>query len=162
MEREYVVLSKRLKATKAYYAPRIEPEHLKAAACEGRAAIQHLNGGIEAFAALWTTNEPLWLELGTVWLSEELRGNGRRHELMAEVMQLAPQGSRLFLFTSVGSIVCSAVELGFRPVTTKTHPGVLLWASYVGVVCRLPDSIHPIAPRKWGVPEEGKRWLFMR
>jgi N-acetylglutamate synthase-like GNAT family acetyltransferase len=145
MEREVVVLSARLKATKAYYAPRIEPEQLEAAIRDGRAAIRRKDGEIEALAVLWPTNDPKCLELGTVWVGEGLRGNGLREELMAELVQRVPPDISLFLITPIEAIMRSAERLGFRAVTTKTHPKLLVWASEVGIVTRLPDSIHPEA-----------------
>lgn len=162
MKREVEVLSARLKATKAYYAPRIEPEQLEAAIRDGRVAIRHKDDQIEALAVLWPTNDPRCLELGTVWVGERLRGNGLRDELIAESAALAPAGTSLFLITPVESVMRSVLILGFQAVTTKTHPKLLVWASEVGIVTRLPDSIHPQSPETWGTPEEGERWLFMR
>ncbi len=165
MEEEYVVLSQRLKATKAYHAPRIEPEHLKAAVSEHRATVRYLNGQIEAFAALWPTRySRKCCEIGTVFVGDALRGNGLCGKLVAETAEiLAPQGASLFLITKDPAAMCAAENLGFRPVTTQSHPDVLEGAMKRDVVCRLPTSIHSIvAPNTWGTPKAGERWLFMR
>lgn len=82
--------------------------------------------------------------------------------LNKEALASAPKGVSFFLITSEEETMRSASALGFLPVTTRTHPEILKWASEVGVVCRLPDSIHPIAPGTWGAPKGGEQWLFVR
>jgi len=161
-----VVLLRRLQAEPGYYAPRLTPERLAAAIQERRAVIRWCDGHIAAITVLWPTNRPDWMELGTVWVGEGLRGRGLRNELMAEAVALAPNGVSLFLFSSVGKIMQSAISLRFEPMTTEKYR-VLWWASEVGVVCRLPNSIHPMFIRGEGPfyrrPEkEGERWLFIR
>ncbi len=159
---EIVVLSKRLKAVPSYYVPRLEPEQLAAVIRKRHAVIMWQEDRIEAFAALWPTNLPNCFELGTVWVGEGLRGQGLRGVLMAEAIALARKDADLFLFTSVGKIMESAALLGFEPITTSKER-VLLWASDVGVVTRLPRSIHPIVgPDVWGKPKEKERWLFWK
>ncbi len=161
--KEVKMLSDRLKATRKFYAPRIEPENLGTAIREGRAAIRRLDDRIEAFAALWPTNDPGWYELGTIWVGERLRGNGLRQDLMAEVVALTPAGRGLFMFTPNEAIMDSAVKLGFVLVTTDTRPDVLLWGSRLGIAERLRESINANTPRaSCDVSTEGMRRLFIR
>lgn len=157
MEQKIPVLSRRLMATKAY-APRVEPSLLLAAIRERRAAVRVKDGSIEAFAALWPTFDAKWWELGTVWVGEGMRGNGVCDEIMAETVALAPHGSHLFLITPVECIICAADQLGFIPVTESVRPGVLRWASEVGIVMRLPKSVWQCE----ALPKAGERWLLMR
>ena len=163
---EIAVLSKRLKAEPGYYAPRLEVEHLERAIRERRAVFYFYGGHIEAFAALWPTNRTDWLELGTVWVGKSLRGKGLRNALMTETVALVPKGASLFLFSSVEKIQESADGLGFEPMTTEVFPGLLGWASEVGIVCRLPGSIHPVRNcgeyHEWGTPKPGERRFFIR
>lgn len=164
MHPKWTVLSEEITATGRYYNPRLTPRKLSGRYCAGRAVIRQTKGSdcqIQAYAALWNANKSGWYELGTVWISAALRGNGLCRELMEKVVGLAPPDTGLFLFTDVASVMNAALGLGFVPVTTKTHPCILRWASKAGVVTRLPDSIHPIAPDRWAEPEAGERWLFM-
>ncbi len=174
MQRKWKVLSETLNAetkkSHAYHTARLTPRALSSRYYAGRAAIRETTsvvGGapvVQAYAALWRTNwYPKWYELGTVWVGESLRGNGLYRDLMREAAGLAPEGANLFLITREEKIMRTAQELGFRSVTTQTDPKLLLWASEVGIVCRLPTSIHPIVgPDVWGTPTDGRRWLFIR
>ena len=162
MQRKWIALCRALKEAGKYYEPRLKARLLSGRYHACRPVIRICDHAIQAYAALWRTNHPDWYELGNVWVGKRLRGRGLRDILMMEAMAVAPQGAHLFLITSVGAIKISAERLGFKRVTTQTHPELLQWASEVGVVCRLPSSIHPIGQCEWQPFVEGKRSLFLR
>lgn len=150
------------KEPKAYHAPRLNPEQLILAISDGRAVIRCHRLRIIAFAALWPTYDPNCLEIGTVWVALEKRGNGPLHYLMTEVVGLAPRDADLFLITTQQAVMRSAEMLGFRRITTDVMPDVLKWASGKHVVERVPKSVHGIAQDGWGLTQNGDRQLFMR
>ena len=167
MQRKWEVLSEALKATGKYYPERLTPRLLSSRYYAGRAVIRETtevigNRTIQAYAALWPTNEPKWFELGTVYVGDSLRGRGLRNDIMSEAVRLASAGAKLFLITDVEGVMHSAEKLGFAAVTTQKQPNLLRWASWAGVVCRLPGSIYPIAPGVWGTPKSGERWLYWK
>lgn len=163
---EIIDLSQRLKAEPGgYYRPRLEPEQLASVIRAKMAVFRKFEGRIEAFAALWPTYLESWVEFGTVWVGQGLRGKRLHCQLMAEAMHLVPDGTNACMFSSIGKLMDSAQLLDFQPVTTERHR-VLLWASDVGVVQRLPRSIHPDVYSSgvisWEKPRDGVRWLFWR
>jgi len=167
MQRKWKILSETLSETGKYYAPRLKPRLLAGRYYARRAAIRETtevigDRSVQAYAALWRSSHLAWYELGTVWIGEDLRGNGLLDELMAEVVGLAPRGANLFLITPVEAIMDSAQKLGFHQVTTQTHSRLLSWASEAGIVTRLPGSVYPIAPNIWSTPTAGERWLYLK
>lgn len=173
MQQKWTVLSEKLNAeakkSHVYNTARLTPRALSGRYYARRAVIRETSsviGGspaVQAYAALWRTNcYPGWYELGTVWVGPNLRGNGLYRDLMKEAASLAPTSANLFLITREQKIMRTADELGFKRVTTQTHPHLLLWASHVGIVCRLPTSIHPVAPGEWKPALDGERSLFFR
>ena len=164
MQRRWEVLSQTLLGeTGKYHTPRLTPRLLSKRYYARRAVIRETAPGmphsvIQAYTALWPTDRKRkWYELGTVWVGEPLRGNGLRDELMAQAMALVPEETSFFLFTSSEAIMRSAGSLGFITATTHSYPDLLMWASDLGVVQRLPGSIH----NRCDVPESGKRTLFI-
>ncbi|PIR83632.1 hypothetical protein COU18_03035 [Candidatus Kaiserbacteria bacterium CG10_big_fil_rev_8_21_14_0_10_51_14] len=156
MQRKWEVLAEKLKAEKAYYLPRLTPRNLSARQYAGRAIIRESNENhgdrtISAYAALWRSHDPTWYELGTVWVSAELRGNGFCRNIMTELIALAPADIRLLMFTADVAIMRAAHGLGFFEVGNPSHPSNEPWAIRVGVSARLPGIDNP----------EGRR-LFVR
>ena len=164
MQPKWIVLSQCLRGAGGYYNARLTPRFLSSRYYARRAVIREtteIKGDriIEAYTALWPTYRKEWYELGTVWVTDTLRGNGVRARIMDEATNLAPEGARLFLITAVGSITRSAQDLGFFPVTIRTHPSLLLWASEIGMGERLPSSARSVDEPAF---VEGVRTLFIR
>lgn len=161
---QWVVLSNRMKAATAYYASRIEPEHLKGAYDAGQAAIREwptslFDGNeIYAFAALWPTWDPGWSEFGSAFVYGENGGKGVMKTMMAELIGRA-SGKNLFFISKDPAIMHLGMQYGFIRMTTSVHPGILRWAAYAGLTCRIPGTVHEVG---WPPPKDGERWLFMR
>ena len=167
MQRKWIVLSQTLTTTGVYHTARTTARRLSSRYYAGKAVIRESakevgDRTIEAYAASWATMLPDWYEIGTVWIVDRLRSNGLARQLMMEIIQLVSRDDRFFLITREATIMKLALELGFVPVTTRTHPDILQWASKIGIVARLPASVHPIAPNTWARPQAGERWLFVR
>jgi len=171
VQKKWDVLSKKLIAAGIYRGSRLAPRHLSSRYYAGRAVIRETceemgDRTILAYTAIWPTELPEWSELGTVWVSPELRGNGLVCKLMHATVNLLD--TNFFLITDRESVMKAALQLGFIPATTQSKPGITRWASDVGVVCRLPETIYPVSPSRgdipptWATPERGKRWMFVR
>ena len=164
MMEQWVVLSSRMKTAAAYYAARLEPEHLKGADDAGRAVIRKWPTSlfdapeIYAFAALWPTWDPEWLEFGSAFVHGENGGKGVMKEIMAELIGRA-SGKNLFFISKDPAIMHLGMQYGFIRMTTSVHPNILRWAAYAGLTCRIPGTVHELG---WPAPKPGERWLYMR
>ncbi len=163
-KRKWAALSETLKKVGIYNNARLDPRLLSSQFHSGRAIIRETpelvgHRTIQAFAALWGTADPLWWEIGTIWVDPRLRGNGLLSELVTDSTSLAPKGGNLFLITSERAVMISGVNHGFRPVTKALMPDIEAWAATVGLGYRLPrTALQEIPP----FPVAGERWLFVR
>jgi hypothetical protein len=76
--------------------------------------ILDLDQNIIATAMLWEVNgQPLWYEMGTVWVDLEHRGNKLGHTVFESITGKIPQGSSAFLLTTSPRIIHSAKTYGY-------------------------------------------------
>lgn len=75
-----------------FLADRTTPELLRANFEAKRAVMLELNGVIIGYAALWTTESPQWVELGSLWVAPEFRGWRLSSLLYEERLKLVPEG----------------------------------------------------------------------
>ncbi|MEY4747437.1 MAG: hypothetical protein RLZZ416_486 [Candidatus Parcubacteria bacterium] len=164
LKQKWRVLCHGLKAEGTYFEARLDPHLLCDRAFRGYAAVRETdeivgNRTIIAYGALWPTSDKSWLEVGSLYVHPAHRKNGLHMEIMSELVKRVPEGGRLFLITADKRVMQLASDFGFVRVSSTTHPNVLRWASEVGIVCRLPKSVHKIG---WPAPEANERWLFIR
>ncbi len=165
MQERWIVLSQALERERKYFEDRLKPRLLSGRYYARRAVLretQEITVGmrlIQAYAALWKTRREGWYEVGTVWVAEDLRSKGLQNELMREIVAIAPEDVSLFLITSATSIMRSAINLGFDPVTTTTMPNLDVWTASVGLDERLPRTALRESNSRL---TEGERWLFVR
>ena len=154
---EIDVLSGLLVAEKIYHKGRIDSVSLRRRIGTGNATVLREGGNIICFGALWPTNA-LLVELGTIYVHPDKRGNGYQQEIVNGLLALVPGGMRPFFITHNGCLMKRARQNGFAPITTGTYPDILMCAVRAGIVCRLPPSIHS----EEAIPVPGERWFFMR
>lgn len=163
MKQKWDVLSSELKAAKIYRGDRIDPESLQRRVYSGRGVIRETcevvgHRTIFAYGALWPTWLPQWWEVGTLWVRQCHRGKGLTNEILENLIRRAPSGAHLLLFTREERIIRILGRHGFQFVTTRAEPDILLLASDLGIVQRLPEGIHD----RLDAPEPGTRSLFVR
>ncbi len=165
MQDRWIVLSEQIRAEGKYFSARTTARKLSKRFYAGRAVVRQIDSPVaslrfvQGYAALWRTAVDGWYELGTVWVTPELRGNGVQFDLMTELVAKAPQGKGLFLITDAFPVMRTAGILGFRPVTLATMPDVHDWSAVVDLGERLPrTALLEALP----MPKDGERWLFIR
>lgn len=96
---------------------------------------------IKAFCALWQTNDPNFLELGTLWVSPEYRGTGVAKVIFGVCDDLVPQISQ-FLLTADPAIVAIAIKRGWRLEGNNWNgSGTFPWNTIIGPLwVRYPES----------------------
>ena len=174
MEQKWIDLSDTLIKAGKYYLPRLTSQLLSSRYDAGCAVIREVpkrtGNRIEAYAALWQAYEERledWMEVGTVFVSPAIAGNGVCGEIMREIVALAPADKNLFLVTDVMPVMRAAEELRFVPVTLETFTiPIKLVRELLGPDRKIPESICPHCfsggRRTFGVPKNGERWFFYR
>lgn len=113
--RIWETLAKSLQEEAAIMGYRNTPENLKNIHRLGLAALEIEGGKIIAFAALWPTNHPLWLEIGSIWVDRDFRGRKHSSRIFQQLIrQKIPTGKKTFLVThNVSSIIHLVEKHGF-------------------------------------------------
>lgn len=112
------ILSERMKRAKAFMASRITPEVLEHAYRTGRAVIveRETDDEIIGYAGVWDTPDPLWLELGAIWVAEEARGHGHGTDLYDRRLALVPDTHQVCVLTGSDEAAHLALRNGFSEV----------------------------------------------
>lgn len=89
-------------------------EHM---AQRGRAVVLEEDDQIFGYGAVWDTNEPRVLELGSFWVADEYRGNGHGREVFEKRLLLIPPKCKVVSITSSPQAAQLALQHGFREST---------------------------------------------
>ena len=105
-------LVQKLQNEESLLASRITAETVAQMFEENRAVAYGTSDVVSAFCALWPTHDPKYLELGTLWAAEKLRGMGLAHCVFNICEALQPDKS-LFLITARPAVVVMAIKNGW-------------------------------------------------
>lgn len=112
-------LAESLQEEAAIMGYRNTPRNLKRIHDSGLAAMEiGKDGKIIAFAALWPTGHPSWLEIGSVWVDRNFRGRKLSSGIFRQLIrEMIPAGKQAFLIThSVSRIIHLVERHGFIKV----------------------------------------------
>ena len=137
-----VVLSERMRCEKALLGGQVMPESLQQALEEGRAEFVERGGGIIAFGALWTRESVV--ELGSLWVAQEHRGQKHSSAVFARLVTRAPVSLRLFLITHEPHVVHLALKHGLYETARESWVAAIPWSASCGPCDRLveADKMH--------------------
>jgi len=98
---------------------RITPERLREAYGRNRAVIIEQGDRIVGIGALWETDHPQWLELGSFFVPRDMRGGGIGSRIYRQRLELVPGGMRCFTVTHNPKAVQLAKRHGFSSLTVR-------------------------------------------
>ncbi len=117
-----------------YYSPAELEEIIN----ENRAIVFEENGKLSAFGS-WTFHGD-WVEVHTLYISPEFRGQGYLRKLFSGIYErLKEVKSRAFFFTQSPAVAHVAEEFQFKPALYSNLPA--------GILFRL--ILHRSQPRRW-------------
>jgi GNAT superfamily N-acetyltransferase len=98
---------------------RISPSKLEEVYGAGHAVTIERGQGIIGFYASWPTEDPLWHELGSLWVAKPFRGQSIGSELFSKLArQLSPK-QRYFIVSHNPRVVTLAKKRGFAEATKE-------------------------------------------
>lgn len=118
MKKLWEGLSENLQKEETIMGYRNTAQNLRKLYLKKLAAIRINENKMIAFAALWPTNDPFWLEAGSVWVHPEFRGKRYSSETFQELIQKsARDGKNIFSIThSVREMIHLFEKHGFVEV----------------------------------------------
>lgn len=119
-----------------FLAERISPPHLEAMYRAGRAVLRRRDWRIIAFAALWETERPDWMELGSFWVHPAYRGAHLGSTLYDERLALIPEGTHGFVVSHNERAVHLALTHGFTEATRDSWQALAPYDLVCGVCDR--------------------------
>ncbi len=133
MMNKWLVLSMRLRQENDLLGTRILPENLATITEAGRAAcVENSDGEIIAFAATWYTPDPLWGEVGSVWVHSAYRGRGLAAKVFRDLIDKSHhQTYKIFLITHEPKVVHLSLTAGLVEVSKENWNSVP-WAATCG------------------------------
>lgn len=107
-----------MRQTDAFMGSRVTPASLESAVQAGRAVYveAELGGEILGYAGIWDTPDPLWLELGAIWVAEERRKTGLGTDLYNRRLALIPRAHMVCVLTGSDEAAHLALVNGFAEV----------------------------------------------
>ncbi|KKW13025.1 MAG: hypothetical protein UY50_C0001G0017 [Parcubacteria group bacterium GW2011_GWA2_49_9] len=110
------ILVSKLQQEKHLLQKRITNISLAKAINQGRASYKRdtTTHQYYAFCALWETKDPMWFELGDLWVDEESRRQGCAGSVFRYCLSRLPKGAGVFLITRELSVVKLARGLGWQ------------------------------------------------
>jgi hypothetical protein len=151
-DQKWITLDSTLRNEKEFFASRLKPEVLKDLYYRGRLIVREppeydpaIVRTIYGCLARWPTTQECVDEVGIAWVDESHRGNGLLDDMLGELIHRLPAGHQAFAFSKNCAFISAAQRHGFVVTARESWTAefnVHLWASRLGVVCRLPVSIH--------------------
>ena len=119
--KKWQALADLIHAESAILADRNSADELKALYDSGRACVREVDGEIVAFAALFPTAHEIWLELGSMFVRKDHRGEKMSSELFSDCLRVAGRGMRVLVVTHNSRVIHLAERFGLAEVLcTKT------------------------------------------
>ncbi len=116
MSKKWQVLAERMRGTGKFMESRITPTSLMQAYQQNKSVLIEDQYEIVAYAGVWSTPDPRWLEFGAIWVSDERRGNRISSQMYVERMKLVPSGYSVCSITSSDQAAHLALKHGFVEV----------------------------------------------
>lgn len=139
---DWKLLSKTLQKEPDLLRARITPESLMERHDQGCLAVMHSEHGlVQAISALWDVeSHPEWMELGTLWVAPEYRGNGYSRDIFRECVKIGrSRGVNLFLITRKPDVIALATKSGWS-VERRLWTEVDLWKNICRPWDRYPET----------------------
>lgn len=96
-----------------FLATRVSPATLRCAYESRRAVITENCGRIIAIGVLWDTDDPMWLELGSLWVAQDSRGLKLSSGVYEQLLALIPNDKRCFIVSHNPIVGYLALRHGF-------------------------------------------------
>lgn len=107
------------KADEVFLDDRISPQSLRNAYETKRAVITEQGGRIIAIGVLWDTDDKDWLELGSLWVAPDSRGEKLASGIYERRIAMAPEGKRCFVVSHNPIVASLALKYGFKEATRE-------------------------------------------
>ncbi|MDD4988845.1 MAG: GNAT family N-acetyltransferase [Candidatus Pacebacteria bacterium] len=157
MRDKFEVLSQKMRRERTLLGARLEVDALLLAAQEGRAEVIEHEGKIIAFGALWDREHSV--EIGSLWVDQEHRGNRYMSFVFRGLVARAPLGKRLFIIAQDEIIAGLAMKHGMEEEPDR---GKWLSRALCQPSCdscdRLPKEVRSRCLLKFSKPEYRVFW----